>query len=231
MAIYLKKFETQAAYEAAHSGLILPNVSLTVDNNTVHYSPSTPVPPTPSHDYVDLGLSVKWATMNVGASSESDNGLYFSWGNTEGHAKDSGYDFSESTYNSTSGSSVSANIAADSGYDAARVNMGGNWRMPTKEECQELYDNCTRTWTSVNGVNGYRMTSNKAGYTSNSIFLPAVGYYIGTTLRDEGSGGHYWSSSFNSSTNAYHLLFYSTFVYPQNDRERYYGRSVRAVTE
>ncbi len=78
MAIYLKKFETQAAYEAAQPNLMLPNVSLIVDNNTMHYNPSTP---TPSHDFVEIG-GKKWATMNIGAESITDTGLYFQWGDT-----------------------------------------------------------------------------------------------------------------------------------------------------
>ena len=79
MAIYLKKFETQSAYEAVESGLILPNVSLTVDNNTVHYNPLPSTPMIDGHEYVEIG-GLKWATMNIGASQPSDYGLYFQWG-------------------------------------------------------------------------------------------------------------------------------------------------------
>ena len=178
-------------------------------------------------DVVDLGLSVKWCTHNVGAEYEYQNGSYFSWANIAAHAKGSGYDFSQATYNSTPGNSVQTNIGASSGYDMARANMGGSWRLPTKEEVQELYDGCTWTWTTSGGINGYRVTSKTNG---NSIFIPAVGYYHGTTLSGEGSNGYYWSSSFYSATNAYFLYFNSSNVIPQNSNgSRYYGFSVRAV--
>lgn len=191
---------------------LIDDISVTVDN-------------TNGYDYVDLGLpsGTLWATMNVGASSQSDNGLYFSWGNTEGHAKGSGYNFSESAYSSTSGSSISTNIAADSGYDAARVNMGGDWRMPTKEEFEELHNNCTWTWKTVSGVNGYRITSNT---NSNSIFLPAVGSYSDTTLYQEGNFGHYWSSSFHSSMYEYNA--FNANISSQYE-DHFSGCSVRAV--
>lgn len=190
------------------------------------------------YEYVDLGLSVKWCTHNVGAKYDYQNGSYFSWANTTPHAKGSGYDFNKTTYNSTSGNSVQTNIGASSGYDMARANMGGSWRLPTKEEFQELYDNCTWTLTSSNGVNGYRITSKVAGYTSNSIFIPAVGYYSGTTLNEEGVNGNYWSSSLDSAPNAYqssntayYLYFGSLGLYPQFYGARYFGFSVRAVKE
>lgn len=79
--IYLRKFDNHAAYEAAQSGLILPNVSLCVQENEVHYNPSSPVP---SHDYVEIG-GIKWATMNVGATGVTDYGLFFQWADTQGY--------------------------------------------------------------------------------------------------------------------------------------------------
>ena len=108
-------------------------------------------------DYVDLGLSVKWASRNVGASGPEEIGGFYSWSETESK-------------------------------------LGGSWRMPTSDEINELIENCTWTWASVNGEIGFLITSNKPGYTDRSIYLP---YYYGGTSGDVG----YWSGSFNASSN------------------------------
>lgn len=182
------------------------------------------------HEYVDLGLSVKWATMNVGATSPEDYGGYFAWGETQ----------SKSTYNwgsyfdSVDGSntnfnkySTSKKTTLDPEDDAAHVNWGGDWRMPTSNEVNELINSCTWTWTTQNGVNGYKVTSKKNG---NSIFLPAAGCRNDSSLRYVGSLGGYWSSSLDSSYsyNAYFLDFYSSYVVRGNGN-RGFGQSVRAV--
>ena len=108
--------------------------------------------------------------------------------------------------------------------DAAAVNMGGSWRMPTAEEQEELIDECTWTGTTLNGVEGY----NVKGPNGNSIFLPA-GYYIGDDLYYE-SYGNYWSSSLFTvdSSNAYSLRFYSGSV-DRHFYNRCCGLSVRGV--
>lgn len=108
-------------------------------------------------DYVDLGLSVKWATRNVGADGPEEIGGFYSWDETESK-------------------------------------LGGSWRMPTTDEINELIENCTWTWASVNGEIGFLITSNKPGYTDRSIFLP---YYYGGSSGDVG----YWSGSFNANSN------------------------------
>ena len=153
------------------------------------------------HEYVDLGLSVKWATCNVGADSPEDYGDYFAWGETE--PKDY-YDWS--TYLWCNGSNntltkyctyssfgtVDNKTVLDLEDDAAHVNWGGDWRMPTLEELEELYNNCTWEWTTQNGVWGYTVTSRING---NSIFLPITGnrYLDNQNLVDY--YGFYWSSS------------------------------------
>ena len=186
-------------------------------------------------EIVDLGLSVKWATGNIvknGAKysigAPTDNGYYFSWANVEGHYKGKGYDFSDNTYKSTPGYKLHTNISPTSGYDAARATLGGNWRLPTKDEFQELIDNCTLTWTTKDGVNGMRLTSKKSGYTSNSIFIPAAGMYDGTTLHLDGIRGRYWSSTFSSSNDAWGLYLGSaeSSIYYYS---RHFGFTVRAV--
>ena len=242
MAKYLKKFETQAAYEAAEPNLILPNVSLTVDNNVVHYNPSSP---TPSHDYVEIG-GIKWATMNVGANSITDRGLYFQWGDTQGYTaaqcgsgegkkyfgwadykytNDSGSTMSK--YNSTDGKTV-----LDAEDDAATVNMGGNWRMPTVSEFVALGEAVTSAWTADyqgSGVPGLVLTDKTD--SSKVLFFPAACYCNNGTVY-VGSYGGYWSSSVLSRNvrNAYSLYFESSYVYWQSDvRRRCVGFAVRGV--
>ena len=113
--------------------------------------------------------------------------------------------------------------------DAAHVNLGGNWRMPTDVEWTELLTNCTLTWTSLNGVNGYSVTATNG----NSIFLPAGGNYSGTSLEGVGPLGNYWSSSLYTkySNLAWLIGFYSDEEVGVGVIDRYNGRSVRPVTE
>ena len=177
---------------------------------------------------IDLGLpsGLLWCEHNVGASRPEEVGLYFSWGNVTGHAEGSGYDFSQATYETTDGYSLAADISVGDQYDMAHHNMGGQWRLPRRTEFQELYDNCDSEWINQDGMNGRRFTSRANG---NSIFFPAAGYYVGTTLYNRGSNGSYWSSSFDSAADAYGLHFNSTGVDPQNSNRRRYGFTVRAV--
>ena len=191
---------------------------------------------------VDLGLSVKWANMNVGATSETDYGKYYAWGaTTDNYSESKDYNWTNTPYYTGNGSTHSwskytsapatLDVATD---DAARANWGGSWRMPTETEFQELLDNTTRSWQTnykgVSGCNGYLFTSKKAGYTDKSIFLPAAGYRNGSSLRSDGSNGFYWSSTLGSGNvgRGRYLSFGSgnAGVY---DYHRYYGFSVRAV--
>ena len=174
------------------------------------------------HEYVDLGLSVKWATCNVGATSPEDYGNYYAWGETT--TKSSYTRDNSKTYYVKMG-----DIAGNSSYDAARANWGGNWRMPTKAEMQELIDKCNWTWTTQNGVKCYKVTSKTNG---NSIFLPAAGYRFGSSLYYAGSDGYYWSSTpyGNYGINAYYLFFNSS-VHFMDYGNRIYGQSVRPVLE
>ena len=115
--------------------------------------------------------------------------------------------------------------------DAARANMGGDWRMPTASEFQELYDNTTNEWVedyNGSGVNGMKFTSKTNG---KSIFFPASGYASGTGVHDRGSDGSYWSSSLHPSISdlGFNLYFYSGYVDPQNYNTRYFGLCVRGV--
>ena len=174
---------------------------------------------------VDLGLpsGTKWADRNIGASKPEDTGLYFSWGNTEGHKAGMDYDF-EDEYNNTPGAKLEGDI--DLEHDAAHVNLGEPWKMPTKEQFKELVENCTSERTTLNGYLGRRFTSKING---ESIFLPFAGYIGGTSLYNHGSDGYFWSSSLYSSASGYDLVFHSSGVNPASDYYRFYGFSVRAV--
>ena len=173
---------------------------------------------------VDMGLpsGTLWADRNIGAKSPEDFGLYFSWGNIEGHVMGSGYDFDD--YNETKGHELDGDI--DIEHDAARFNMGEPWQMPTKEQFQELVDKCTREWCCDNGHMGSRFTSKING---KSVFFPAAGYGGGTSISYVGSLGFYWSSSWYSANSAYRMYFDSSSVSPQNNSNRCNGYSVRAV--
>ena len=178
--------------------------------------------------FVDLALpsGLLWCEHNVGASTPYEHGLYFSWGNVEGHAEGSGYDFSDAVYAQTAGATLTGNIAVGNTYDMARHNMGAPSRLPTMGEFQELVNNCTSEWTDEDGVAGRRFTSNING---NSVFFPASGDYNGTTLNYRGSGGYYWSSTYYSETTARDLYFSSSEVNPTSGSSRRLGFTVRAV--
>lgn len=173
-----------------------------------------------------LPSGVQWASCNVGAEEASDLGMYFSWGNIEGHRIDEGYDFSQAVYDSTPAAAIDTNLSLD--QDAARSNMGEPWRMPTEAEFQELNENCTSVWTTQNGVYGRLFTSNLNGRT---LFFPAAGYYNGTSLRDRGSMCYYWSTKYTSAANAHRVRFDSTNVYIIGSSSRYFGLCVRAVLQ
>ena len=190
------------------------------------------------YDYVDLGLpsGLKWATCNVGATAPEGYGDYFAWGET--NPKDnynwSTYKYCKGSYDTmtkyctqSSYGTVDNKTTLELSDDAARANWGGKWRMPTKAEQDELRNNCTWTWTTQSGVNGYKVTSKTNG---NSIFLPAAGSRYGTSVGDVGSFGYYWSSSLYESSpgSAYYLYFNSGSV-DWYYYYRYDGHTVRAV--
>lgn len=173
---------------------------------------------TERHEYVDLGLSVKWATCNVGASRPEEYGDYFAWGETKPKSE-----YDESTYSKYSWKAYPITLPLSD--DAARANWGGSWRMPTMAEQDELRKKCKWKWTTQNGVNGYKVTSKKNG---NSIFLPAAGF------RSDGSRGagrraEYWSRSLESLSFPYTLSFSPDKVALRSVTPSCYGVSVRPV--
>ena len=174
---------------------------------------------------VDLGLPSGrlWADRNIGASSPEDVGLYFSWGNTDGHVFGTDYNFCED-YENTPGSKLTGDIDAEN--DAATVNMGAPWRLPTSDDFQELCDNCTHELCYRNGYKGMLFTSKING---NSTFFPCSGYGFGSSWFSRGGRGYYWSSSLYSAALGRDLRFGSGGVSPQHNYNRFYGFAGRAV--
>ena len=203
---------------------------------------------------VDLGLSVKWASCNLGANAPEVYGDYYAWGevspyysggsqNTWEDGKSSGYAWGSYRWCNAS-SSTMTRYCTDPTYgtqdgcvtllpedDAAHVQLGDRWRMPAGEEFQELLDKCNTEWTKVNGVNGIKVT----GLNGNSIFLPASGYRTGTGIYLAGLYGYYWSSSLAESKpcNAFTLYFSQYMKYTNNNEinNRCYGQVIRPVCE
>ncbi|MCQ2227286.1 MAG: fimbrillin family protein [Bacteroidales bacterium] len=176
------------------------------------------------HEWVDLGLSVKWATMNVGATAPQEYGSYIAWGETETTTKSS-YDWD--TYKFKAEFIGDNKTTLDKADDAAAANWGGDWVMPSPDDFDELQQHCTYEWTKQNRMDGYKFT----GSNGNSIFLPAAGSRDNGGLSGEGSYGYYWSSSLyeNDSYRGGGLNFRNDGFNPWSDNGRYYGRSVRPV--
>mgnify|MGYP001062291012 CR=1 FL=1 len=174
---------------------------------------------------VDLGLSVKWASHNVGAASPEQYGGYYAWGETEEKTVYS--EDSYAYYKSGTGYVPIGDNISGTPYDVARVKWGGVWRMPTLDEIKELINKCTWKWTTYKGVNGQLVT----GPNGNSIFLPVAGVRWDEYLYNEGSYGGYWSGTLGSGSeyDAYYLFFYSGYGYCGNSREC--SHTVRPVTE
>ena len=179
------------------------------------------------HEYVDLGLSVKWATCNVGAIKPEDFGGYYAWGET---SEKSAYNWDTYSYGTYMNEVYIGNDIKGTKYDAAQQNWGSNWRMPTQKEFSELYSKCTIKKITKNSVEGYEFT----GTNGNSIFIPLAGYKGNDGLH---SGFRYWSSNISSkdsgtawylqvSTNKYSEINYSVLTIV-----RMAGLPIRPVTD
>ena len=195
------------------------------------------------YGYVDLGLSVKWAAYNVGAEKAEEYGDYYAWGETETKSSYTwtNYEFlkdgdSEDNvtfykYNTVSNrGEIDNKTVLLSEDDVAQVKWGGNWRIPTITELDELQNNCNWMLTTMNGVYGYMVTSKKSGFTDRSIFLPYAGYCEGSSYLSLGECCRYWSSSLDSDEpcRAGRMAFGSPSVNWYSGR-RSVGLSVRPV--
>ena len=207
-------------------------------------------------DCVDLGLSVCWASCNLGASKPEEYGDYYAWGEIDPYYssqdpltwKDGKTGYNWASYKWCNGSpstlkkyntdsyrgNVDKKTVLEPEDDVAHVKLGGKWRIPTGVEWSELRNtsNCSWTWTTINGVNGYKVQSKKSGYTDNWIFLPAAGYRFDTYLSNAGSRGFYWSSCLNTAYpyDAWGVSFGSDSV-DGRYYHRYCGQFVRPVSE
>lgn len=190
--------------------------------------------------YVDLGLSALWCTYNVGASKPEEAGNYYAWGETE--TKDS---YTWDTYKHGSESALTKYcLSSDYGTvddktvlelsdDAAHTVLGGDWHIPTKDDYQELFDNCYCSETTIEGIPGYQFTSRIKGYQDKSIFIPKSGYKLSSYIYDQ-LGFHYWTSSlYNESTNGDSNGAWKTIKDNQQRKffnmSRYYGLQIRAI--
>lgn len=188
-----------------------------------------------TEEYVDLGLSVRWATCNVGATTPEQFGDYFAWGEID--TKDY-YDIDNYKWcNGTSGTLTKYCMSKSNGKvdnktqldlvdDVANVDRGGRWRMPTENEFKELLENCTITWTDSNGIYGCELVSKING---NSIFIPAAGYYYYNEM-DCDYFGYYWTSSLDTNNSDRAMQF--AFNEDGNKimgSTRYFGQPVRPV--
>lgn len=201
-------------------------------------------------EFVDLGLSVKWATCNVGASRPKEYGDYYAWGETEPkdiyhyrNYKWRNYDGLIKYNNDKDYGKVDNKFTLDMKDDVAHVKWGGAWRMATLDEWGELIVNCTWKWlgednTEFDGVPGYKITSKKEGYTDCYIFLPAAGCRFSNEINelskpsDIGQKGFYWTSSLvdDNSSSACFISFNSDYAC-DSDRNRIFGHSVRPVCQ
>ena len=239
---------TEIMFSNEESGL---SEKITVSQKGKIYVPVT--------DMVDLGLSVKWATCNIGASKPEEYGGYYQWAGLEDVTSTDisiGFDENQGIHNCPyhkEGSDYSTGwtkyvqserfwsgtgspdykTVLDPEDDIAYMTLGGKWRMPTDAEWTELRENCTWTWTddyNGTGIAGRIVTSNMPGYTDKSIFLPAAGYRDDVSLYSDGINGCYWSSSLESNRS---YLAYWVLSYSSNVRRqncyRFYGNSVRPV--
>lgn len=172
----------------------------------------------------DLGLSVKWATCNVGAKSPGEYGGYYAWGETEEKTI-----YTWETYKYCAGSSKTCqdigNDISKTEYDVAQSVLGKPWTMPTKGQMDELLAKCEWIWTEENGVNGYRVFGDNGNY----IFLPASGYKS-ETLKSSGTYGYYVSATLeDGDIRAAHCLSFTSAKKLSEKTMRRYGSSVRAV--
>lgn len=193
------------------------------------------------HEYVDLGLSVKWATCNVGANTPEEYGDYYAWGETSTkseYTRNNSRTFGKDIMDEETiifedivmFASKDVDISGNANYDAARANWGGSWRMPTIAEMEELEIKCAWKWTKQNGVNGYKVT----GPNGNSIFLPAAGLCDGEMPRYYGEEGYYWSSTLKAGISEACCIEFDSIHLNVDDgltEILYMGLSVRPVTE
>lgn len=244
MGNFISNFDTTAelATFSATTDFGRPHVSLTKDNSKVHFFDD----PYKGHEYVEIG-GLKWATMNIGATSVTDYGLYFQWGDTQGYTASqvgSGegqkyFGWADYKYGGNDeGGQTKYNytdelITLQTSDDAVTAAWGGNWRMPTVSEWQTLGESVNSAWTADyqgSGVSGLVLTDKTD--SSKVLFFPAAGDCIFGSVNNVGSHGCYWSSSLNADYyegSAYCIHFGSGSVNWDDYNSRHLGFQVRGV--
>ncbi len=184
------------------------------------------------YDYVDLGIGVCWAVQNVGASSPEQNGGYYMWGETVTRSSSwwwyySLYTGDPNSYLDDSKFKTPYSDISGTNYDAARVKMGGNWRMPTRAECASLINNCKIETGKYNNVDGFVIT----GPSGKSIFIPKAGYKKKENVLALGVGAYLWTSFTHSKSNAYYSFINVKAVGDVSYWSKYLGMSIRGVVD
>lgn len=192
------------------NGQVIEYPSANVDY--VDFSAKQSQPTVTSGQVVDLGLSVYWATCNLGADAPEEGGDRYAWGETKTKTKGGKDDYSYYDSNTETYIDIGQDISGTE-YDAATVNLGSDWKMPTATEMGELYNNCKWEWTQINGVNGYKVT----GKNGNSIFFPK---------------GDYWTASkgYTKEDATALVLYSSTYKSISETTDRYYLVYIRPVS-
>ena len=229
------------------SAAILALLSCSKENPQSGDESAMPVPA-----LVDLGLSVKWGSFNLGATKPEEYGGYYQWAGTQDGRNRNlnisncpyhwGWDheLSWTKYISSqfpgmwSGPGKPDNkVNLDPEDDAAHVHLGGSWRIPKDEEWRELIANCTWTWTNLNGVNGYLVTGKKEGYKDKSIFIPAAGRRMDDKTLYSGTDGYYWTSVLyiHYPVWAREMRFDAKNVEKYASRDREVGLPIRPVSK
>jgi hypothetical protein len=164
---------------------------------------------------IDLGLSVLWANMNIGASSESDYGFLYGYGDTSGKMTSENED------------DYPQHDIVNTEFDIAKANWGNGWRMPTSEELEELANQCKWEKKSIAGVWGAEVT----GPNGNSIFLPLSGVRMGEKLYRVGQIGMYWSGTTTNLDSHVELIYFGEDASLNGGAIAANGHSVRAVKD
>lgn len=219
---YITKFVNSEAYYNAKSNLILPNVSLDSNEEIIFYNPY--VEPITVHEYVDLGLpsGTLWATMNIGATNELEFGNYYQFGKGSRQYSET---YEEEQY-------IETESTLQLSVDTAKQTWGGEWHIPTKEQWEELKNNCDWHWYTPMGTNNLNPICNYyfgISNNGNTLYLPYCGYYNEGTLQGTAYMMYLSSTPGSTSSQLYFTYGYGNSVYIYQDTVKNYGFSVRPV--
>lgn len=238
---YIKLFNSHTDYsDFTEDRLIRPNVSHCIEDQHVHYNPI--LDPFNGHEYVDLGLpsGTLWATMNVGATSETDTGLYFAWGDTQGYAANQSEfnqeDYIFSPYNNNTGYTkynfIDGLDSLQPTDDAVTQSWGGKWQIPSNIQFNELFWNTQLAYISNynnTGISGFILT----GQNGNTIFLPISGYIQSGNLHNTGYFDTWIRDAFYSINNALYRSVYKTsddgVYFDQGQMDKFSGMVLRGA--